>query len=363
MSGTNAHLVVEGYGSSNSAVDGVDAQHWFSGPALKVPVSLPEKLQELPQADGTPAERDTRFLPLSGRSEDALRELAQHYQRWLDGRLGESRRTDEETLLADMAWTASVGRSHFLHRAALVFDSAHSLRKQLRELSEAVQASEARTSSKVAFLYTGQGSQWVGMGQALYESEPVVRAVLDRCEAAFQKERGASLLDVMFGRDGAEGDLESTDWAQPALYALESALTALWASVGIRPDVVAGHSLGEIPAAHAAGAFSLEDGMRFVAVRGTLMAGLSEGAMAVIFAPRDQVAAAVDQLNAATGGLELSLAVDNGTQQVISGPPDKVRAIAEGFERGGIQGKGVEFPVRFPQRPGGADSRPRRKKC
>ena len=337
MSGTNAHLVVEGYGSSNSAVDGVDAQHWFSGPALKVPVSLPEKLQELPQADGTPAERDTRFLPLSGRSEDALRELAQHYQRWLDGRLGESRRTDEETLLADMAWTASVGRSHFLHRAALVFDSAHSLRKQLRELSEAVQASEARTSSKVAFLYTGQGSQWVGMGQALYESEPVVRAVLDRCEAAFQKERGASLLDVMFGRDGAEGDLESTDWAQPALYALESALTALWASVGIRPDVVAGHSLGEIPAAHAAGAFSLEDGMRFVAVRGTLMAGLSEGAMAVIFAPRDQVAAAVDQLNAATGGLELSLAVDNGTQQVISGPPDKVRAIAEEFEREGFR--------------------------
>ena len=111
------------------------------------------------------------------------------------------------------------------------------------------------------------------MGRDLYESEPVARAVLDRCEAVFREVRGASLLDVMFGRAGASGDLGDTAWEQPALYALECALTALWASVGITPSVVLGHSVGEIAAAHAAGVFSLEDGMRFAAARGTLLSG------------------------------------------------------------------------------------------
>ena len=86
-------------------------------------------------------------------------------------------------------------------------------------------------------------------GQALYESEPLVRVVMDRCETVFQRERGESLLDVMWGRNGAKEDLGDTAWEQPALYALQSALTALWASIGIRPSVVLGHSVGEIAAA------------------------------------------------------------------------------------------------------------------
>ena len=96
----------------------------------------------------------------------------------------------------------------------------------------------------------------------------------------------------MFGRDGAAGDLHDMAWTQPAIYALECALTALWASVGIRPDVVFGHSLGELAAAQAAGVFSLEDGLRFAATRGALMASLPEaGAMAAVFAPASRVAA------------------------------------------------------------------------
>ena len=79
------------------------------------------------------------------------------------------------------------------------------------------------------------------MGAALYASEPAVRAALDRCDALLREERGASLLDVMFGRPGAGGDLDDPQWKQPAIYALECALTALWSSVGIRPDVVFGH--------------------------------------------------------------------------------------------------------------------------
>ena len=116
------------------------------------------------------------------------------------------------------------------------------------------------------------------------------RAVMDACEEVFREVRGVSLLDVMFGRNGAKENLGDTAWEQPALYTLGCALTALWSSVGIRPSVVLGHSVGEIAAAQAAGVFSLEDGMRFAAARGTLMSQMEYGTMAAIFAPPEQVA-------------------------------------------------------------------------
>ncbi|MDE0052359.1 MAG: acyltransferase domain-containing protein, partial [Rhodospirillales bacterium] len=114
----------------------------------------------------------------------------------------------------------------------------------------------------------------VSMGGALYAREPVVRAVLDRCDAVLGDERGASLLDAMFGGAGAEGGLSDPAWARPATYALACALTALWASVGIRPSVVAGQGAGEIAAAQAAGVFGPEDGLRLAAPVGDAEAAL-----------------------------------------------------------------------------------------
>ena len=119
--------------------------------------------------------------------------------------------------------------------------------------------------------------------------------------------RGTSLLDVMFGRAGSEGDLGDTAWEQPALYALECALTALWASVGIRPAAVLGHSVGELAAARAAGVFSLEDGMRLAATRGTLLSGIKPGAMAAVFAPAARVAAVVEASNEASAGVGVNI--------------------------------------------------------
>ena len=196
---------------------------------------------------------------------------------------------------------------------------------------------ETRAATKVAFVYTGQGSQWLGMGQALYESEPVFRAVLDRCEAVFQEARGASLLDVMFGRPGVKGELGDTAWEQPALYALQCGLTALWASVGISPSVVMGHSIGEIAAAHTAGVFSLEDGMRFAEARGSLLSATDQGAMIAVFAPPEQVAAAVEEHNAASDSVGLSISADNGAHQGVSGPVADIEAILNRFEAEGIR--------------------------
>ena len=333
-SGTNAHVVLEGYGLSDRACAGVSTAHWAAGAARPVAVSMPESVAEPPR-DGL-GPRETRVLPLSGRSDAALRELGERYLAWLDERTGELEREGAATdpLLSDTAWTAGTGRSHFDHRAGVVFRDAASLREGLLALVGTDDGTGPGTASKVAFAYTGQASQWVGMGETLYRSEPVFRAVLDRCDALLRDERdGASLLDVMFGRTGAAGDLDDPKWKQPAIYALECALTALWSSLGILPDVVLGHSLGEIAAAHTAGVLGLEEGLRFAAARGSLIGALpGEGAMAAVFAPASRVASALDEHNAATAGPGLSIAADNGAHQVVSGPMGAIETITERFE-------------------------------
>ena len=269
--------------------------------------------------------RQTRLLPISGRSAAAVQELAGRYREWLGkGRLRPSR-------LADAAWTAGVGRDHFASRSGVVFSTEAELREEIGVLASAAEGRVAAEpqAGKVGFLFTGQGSQWAGMGRELYWREPVFREVLDRCEAVFRDERQGSpgaeagLLAVMFGDAGG---LDRTEWTQPALYALESALTALWASVGIRPEVVFGHSAGEIAAAASAGAFDVETGMRFATRRGALMGALPRrgkraGGMLAVFASGETVATALAAART-SGGQALDLAADNGAHQVVSGPLD-----------------------------------------
>ena len=318
-SGTNAHVLLESYeGPTERAASGED----FAGPAVSVA-----------SRDGEDAAtRRARLLPLSAKTEEALHETAGKYL----ARLARG----EPASLADMAWTASTGRSHFDFRAGVVFRDADSLRERLAAVAEPDerQFQAAVPRRKIAFAYTGQASQWVGMGQALYDTEPVFRAVLDRCDALLREDRDASLLDVMFGRGDSPGDLDDPMWKQPSIYTLECGLTALWNSVGVRPDVVFGHSLGEIAAAQAAGVFSLEDGLRFAAARGAHIGAVrGAGAMAAVFAPAADIAAVVNDHNAASGGIAVSVAVDNGAQQVISGPADAIDKILERFESDGVR--------------------------
>ena len=321
ISGTNSHIVVEEHAAG-------------TGRAL---------------TDGNVGKRSSRILPLSGKSEDAVKDLARSFVSWLDekGTDSSSDGAVSEQMLSEMAWTAGIGRSHFEYRAGVVFQDANSLRERLEKLTDTHIGADGQSAGKIAFVYTGQGSQWVGMGQYLYESEPVARAVMDRCEAVFQEEMGKSLLDVMFGRNANGEDLGSTEWEQPALYTLECALTALWSGVGVRPDIVLGHSVGEIAAAQAAGVFSLEDGMRFATARGALMSQMKPGAMAAVFAPAERVAAGVESFNAKSSGIGLSIAADNGAHQVVSGPIDDVEAIVERFEGQGIRARELNTAFAF----------------
>ena len=229
-----------------------------------------------------------------------------------------------DALLADMAWTAGVGRSRFEHRAGVVFGGVEELRGGLERL-----ASEggrgAGDATRVAFLFTGQGSQWAGMGRELYRREPVVRAVLERCEREMVSLRGESLLDVMFGREGAVGSVDDTTWTQPALYALGCALSALWESVGVRPVAVLGHSVGELAAAHVAGVYGLEEGLRLASVRGELMGSLPSdaGAMTAVFASAERVVELIEE----SGAEGVEVAADNGTHRVVSGLVAGVEAL------------------------------------
>ena len=348
FSGTNAHVVLEGYGPSGEL------------PARAVPVAWPSVLESealeapAPEALGP---RSHRLLPLSAKSAAALPQLAKGYLGWL-----EANAAADAQALADLAYTASVGRSHFGERAGLVFADGDGLKAGLEALASGASIAGLLTGSRasgsgaarVAFLFTGQGSQWVGMGRDLYESEPVFRSVLERCDAVIAELRGVSLLEVMFGgRDAGgdepgdvpgdlPGDLNDTAWTQPSLYALGAGLTALWRSVGVEPCVVLGHSVGELAAAHAAGVLSLEDGLRLAAVRGSVMGalptkGACAGAMAAVFAEAGRVAAAVEAVNGAAEGIGLSVAADNGSHRVVSGPAGLVARLADRLAAQGVR--------------------------
>ncbi len=298
--------------------------------------------------DGGARDRE-RVLLLSGKSEQAVRDLAGRYGSWLEG-LGGLEGLGEavpDELLADAAWTAAVGRSHFGYRSALPFLGAEDLATALSELERgAAKVSRSLSAEpRVAFLFTGQGSQWTGMGKRLYETEPVFRDVLDRCEETFREMRGASLLDVMFGRAGAQGDLDDTTWTQPALYALGCALSELFGSMGVAPVAVLGHSVGELAAAHVAGAYSLEDGMRLTTRRGELMGSLVEpGAMAAVFASAEKVREALDRFD------DVELAADNLTHRVVSGPADAVTAFSSELIGAGVRVKALRTSCAFHSR-------------
>ncbi|MDE2883052.1 MAG: SDR family NAD(P)-dependent oxidoreductase, partial [Acidobacteriota bacterium] len=301
LSGTNAHVVLEQYPSQQGPSVLIAAQPGAPAPGVES--------GRAPPAGAAPlTERPRRVLPLSARSGKALGELAARYREWLPRESGKK----AVERLADAAWTAGVGRSHFPVRAGLAFGGANELSEQLLALENRAESIAATPAGGgVAFLYTGQGSQWAGMGRDLYGTEPLFREILDRCEAAFMEERGTGLLPVMFGE--APG-LERTEWTQPALFALSAALTELWRAVGVVPDAVLGHSVGEVGAAWAAGAIGLEEGLRFAARRGALMGSLSAGgAMTAVFGDPDRV-----------GGAGVALAAENGTHVVLSGPEDQI---------------------------------------
>ncbi len=268
------------------------------------------------------AERTHRLLAISAKTEPGLQELSRTYAHFL----GEH----SELSIGDVCYTASVGRAHFRARRAVVGASADEIRERLAEPLRL--PARDGVELRVGFLFTGQGSQYPGMGRKLYEASTAFREAIDRCDEILRPKLDSRLLQVLFPSSSEESPIDTTAYAQPALFAVEFALAELWRSWGITPAIVLGHSVGEYVAACVAGVFSLEDALRLVAERGRLMQQLPRvGKMFSILASEERV---LDRFN---GANLVRIAAVNGPESVvISGESEAVAAIAESLSKEGI---------------------------
>ncbi|MEU3742748.1 SDR family NAD(P)-dependent oxidoreductase [Streptomyces sp. NPDC032198] len=298
-------------------------------------VILEEAPESTPVADETAP--DGAFpLPLlvSARTPDALRAQAGQWAAWLAG--------PDAAGLPAVAATSALHRTHFDVRAAILASSAEEATQALRALASDSAHPDLVEGQAVdggtAILFTGQGSQYPGMGAELYETFPVFRQAFDEVCAAVDPHLGRSLADVVFAvdngsegdghSDGAESAVHRTEFTQPGLFAHEVALYRLLESWGVTASAVSGHSIGELAAIHVAGVIGLEDAARLVVARGRLMQGCrTGGAMVSVEAAEDEVRAVL----ADAEGHVCVAALNSPSQTVLSGDSDAVRAVAAVF--------------------------------
>ncbi|MEW2118305.1 SDR family NAD(P)-dependent oxidoreductase [Streptomyces sp. NPDC005474] len=297
ISGTNAHVVIE------------------APPVTEEPAE---------QADGRPTLSVTPWL-LSGKTEQAVHDQA--------ARLLAFAERNADLSAQDIAHSLATERAAFEHRAVATGTDRTELLDAVRALTEGAAhpglVTGVRNPGKTAFLFTGQGAQRLGMGQELYDTFPAYATAFDEVTTALDPHLPRPLRDIIT-EGGAE--LDRTEYTQPALFAVEVALAHLLHTWGITPDHVAGHSIGELAAAHVAGVFSLADAATLVTARGRLMqAAQTGGAMAAIQATEGEI---TEALTREPGTITIA-ALNSPTSTVVSGDVEAVdRQVTRWRERG-----------------------------
>lgn len=277
-----------------------------------------------------------QLLVLSAKSAEALDDAAVRLAEHLE------RRSDLD--LADVAHTLQTGRKGFRHRAALVCAATSEVPGRLASPDPklVIRGDVEGSSSRVAFMFSGQGAQHARMGADLYRAYATFRRSIDECADTLRPEIGRNLSDLLFSgeRGSAEAWLEDTSLVQPALFAIEYALAQLWMSWGSTPHAMIGHSVGEYAAACLAGVMSLKSALTLVAARGRLMQGLPRGAMLAVPCPEDELATLLSP--------PVSIAAVNAPSLcVASGPPDALAALQERLAARGIKATPVRTSHAF----------------
>jgi acyl transferase domain-containing protein len=283
-------------------------------------------LEEAPQVAASSAQPQgqPQLFVLSAKTASALDDATHQLADYL--------RLHPELSPADTAYTLQTGRRAFRHRRAWVSRTTEQAVEQLvellgqKKLGKVLSSDTQGQKGSVAFLFPGQGAQQVDMGRELYETHPVFRAQVDLCCERLAPELGLDLRHVLYPADSekieAQDRLMQTSLTQPALFVVEYALAQVWLSLGVRPQVMIGHSLGEYVAATLAGIFSLEDALHLLAVRGRLIQSMPAGTMLAVVLPEEEVTPLLAE--------GLSLAAVNGPKLcVVSGPEEAVAALRQ----------------------------------
>ncbi|RRB04983.1 amino acid adenylation domain-containing protein [Larkinella rosea] len=307
VGGTNVHVVLEEY-------------------AEEIPV---EKLEK------PVAARTAQLLTWSAKSTTSR----EQYGALLADHLRQNHHLD----LADVAFTLHTTRAAFAHRRFLVADAGEELTEKLRATAAGETKSISARPGEVAFMFPGQGAQYLNMGRELYESEPVYQQAIDECAELLNAYLETDIRRIIYPDEAnrkAEENLKNTRFTQPALFVTEYALAKLWMSWGIEPSLFCGHSIGEFVGAHLAGVFSLADALKLITIRGRLVSEMPRGSMLSVRMEAEKIGALMPE--------PLSIAAINSHKLcVVAGHDEDIAAFASVLDSQGIPNRVLETSHAF----------------
>ena len=319
----------------------------FSGTNAHIVLEEPPTPTPSPQSLSVTSDRPLSLMALSAQTPQALTDLVSRYYNYLTAH--------PEVDLGDICFSVNTGRGQFAHRLAMPVTTTSDLMNKLDQIirepihsrnRDKVQVgddpgifvgnlSKHVKNNKIAFLFSGEGSQYVGMGRTLYLTEPGFREAVDRCDKVLRDEFDVFLLEILYPnrrKKKAAALLQQANYSQPALFALEYALAQLWQSWGVQPDILLGHGVGEYAAACIAGVFSFEDGIRLAATRGRLIQSLPEGEMIVAHTSESEIRPMLK-----SNADQVAIVAINGPRNVVlSGVSDGIRALISSLKASGV---------------------------